>query len=54
MAIFNFKSKKDEVLNHWFAFADGFNSPPLEFYEAIQKELEARKIPAMEISRKLR
>lgn len=50
MAIFDFKSKKDEVLSHWFAFVDGSIIPPQEFYEAIQKELEIRKIPGMDIS----
>lgn len=50
MAIFGFKSKRDEVLDHWISFADGFSLPPQEFYEAVQKELNARKIPKMEMS----
>ena len=51
MGIFGFKSKRDEVLDHWISFADGFSLPPKEFYEAVQTELAARKIPKMEMSR---
>jgi len=50
MAIFGFKPKKDEVLNHWIGFADGYSAPPQEFYEALQHELEVRKIPGLELS----
>ena len=41
----------DEVLNHWIASADGFTLSPQEFYEAAEKQLEALKIPGLEISR---
>ena len=51
MAIIGFKSKKDEVLDHWISFADGFNLPPQEFYDAVEKEMTTRKIPSMEVSR---
>jgi len=51
MGIFGFKLKKDDVLDHWISFADGFSLPPQEFYEAVEKELAARKIPSMEMSR---
>jgi len=50
MAIFGFKPKKDKVLDHWISFADGFNQPPQEFYATVKKELDARKIPSMEMS----
>lgn len=50
MGIFGFKSKNDEVLDHWISFADGFNQPPQEFYALVKKELDARKIPSMEMS----
>lgn len=46
-----FKSKKDEVLNHWIAFADNFQLSVQEFYQALEKELQARKIPGLEISK---
>jgi len=51
MGIFGFKPKNDEVLDHWISFADGFSLPPQEFYDAVEKELAARKIPSMEMSR---
>lgn len=47
----SFKSKKDEVLNHWIAFVDGFGLPPQEFYETVEQELVARRIPGLEVSR---
>ena len=49
--IFGFKNKKGELLDHWIAFHDTLNYSPQEFYEAIEKELQARKIPGMEIAR---
>jgi hypothetical protein len=51
MAIFGFKPKTDEVLDHWISFADGLTLSSQDFYAAVEKELEARKIPGMEISR---
>jgi len=51
MAIFGFKSKKGEVLNHWIAFVDGFNHPPQDFYSEVERQLAARRIPSMEITR---
>src|ERR1041384_1374795 len=48
--MFGFKSKKGDVLNHWIAFADGFNLASQEFYTALEKELAVRKIPGLEIS----
>jgi len=46
-----FKSKKDEVLNHWISFADNFTFPAQEFYQSLEKELKERKVPGLEISR---
>ena len=51
MTIFGFKSKNDEVLDHWISFADGFSLPTQEFYAAIEKAMADRKIPSMEVSR---
>jgi len=45
-----FKSKSDEVLNHWIAFADNLQFSGQEFYEKIQAELTTRKVPGLEIS----
>lgn len=49
--IFGFKNTKGEVLSHWIAFADGFSYSPRDFYDAVEKELEKRKFPALETSR---
>jgi hypothetical protein len=48
--IFGFENKKGDILGHWIAFHDNFSFPPQDFFDAIQKELAARKIPGMEIS----
>lgn len=49
--MFNFFKRKSGVLNHWIAFADGFQTSPTDFYAALEKELEERRIPKMEMSR---
>jgi hypothetical protein len=46
-----FKSKKADVLSHWYALIPGFNTATKEFYEAIEKELKDRQVPGLEISR---
>ncbi len=51
MTLTSFKSNRDEVLNHWIAFAEAFSFPPQEFYQLIEKTLADRKIPGLEISR---
>jgi hypothetical protein len=48
--VFGFENKKGDILGHWIAFHDNFSYSPQDFFDAIQKELEARKIPGMEIS----
>src|ERR1017187_2236158 len=48
--VFGFENKKGVILGHWIAFLDNFSFSPQEFYVAIEKELQARKIPGMEIS----
>ncbi len=48
--IFGFENKKGDLLGHWVAFHDNFSFPPREFYQNIEKELQARKIPGLEIS----
>jgi hypothetical protein len=50
MALFGFKRKKDEVLNHWIGFADGFTIRPQEFYDALERELDKRKLPGLQLS----
>ena len=48
--IFGFENKKGEILDHWIAFHDSLQYSPQEFYAAIEKELEARKVPGMEMA----
>jgi hypothetical protein len=48
--VFGFENKKGDLLGHWIAFHDNFSFPPQDFFDAIEKELQARKIPGLEIS----
>ena len=43
-----FKAKPAEVLNHWISFADQFQLAPSEFYDSLQKEIQARNVPGLE------
>ena len=49
--IFGFENKKGDILDYWIAFHDSLSFSPQDFYDSIGKELEARKVPGMEISR---
>ena len=49
--MFNFFKKKAEVIEHWIGFADGFQFASAEFYTAVEKELQARQVPGLEMSR---
>lgn len=51
MGLLGFKSKNDEVLQHWISFAGGFSMSSQEFYVAVEKELANQKIPGMEMSK---
>jgi hypothetical protein len=51
MGILGGKPKNDELLGHWVSFVDGFNMSPQEFYDTVEKELAARKVPGLEMSR---
>src|ERR1051325_2972869 len=46
-----FKSKKADVLSHWYSLIPRFNASTHEFYQAIEAELKERKVPGLEISR---
>ena len=50
MAMFNIKPKKDEVLQHSISIAPSFSYSPQEFYEAVERELTAHKLPGLDIS----
>ena len=46
-----FSSKKADVISHWYALVPDFQSSTQEFYAGIEKELESRKVPGLEMSR---
>lgn len=46
-----FKSKSDEVLNHWIAFADNLQFSAQDFYQKLEAQLAERKIPGLEMSK---
>lgn len=45
------KSRKAEVLDHWIAFVEGFDLSSTEFYESVEKEIKARELPGLQMSR---
>lgn len=49
--VFGFENKKGEILDHWIAFHDRLSFSPEEFYDTVERELKARKVPGMTISR---
>ncbi len=44
-----FGKKQQDAIDHWYALVPGFNTSTKEFYAAIEKELEDRKVPGLEI-----
>ncbi len=42
---------KDEVHKHWYSLIDNFEFASSEFYQMIEKELQARKVPGLAMSR---
>jgi hypothetical protein len=50
ISMLGFKSKTDEVVNHWISFAEDFAFPSQEFYTAIQNKLTERNVPGLTIS----
>jgi len=46
-----FQKKKADVQNHWIALAENFQCAPTEFYVAVEKELQDRKVPGLEMTR---
>ncbi len=49
--VFGIENKRGDILDHWITFIDSFSFPPQDFYAAIEKELESRKIPSMAMFR---
>ena len=44
-----FKSKKADVIDHWYSLVPGFNTSTKDFYSAVEKELKDREVPGLEI-----
>jgi hypothetical protein len=49
--IFSFRRKKAEVLSHWFTVIDAASFSTEEFYREIERELVARKVPGLDLTR---
>jgi hypothetical protein len=47
--MFGFRTKRADVIDHWYALVPGFNSSTKDFYEAVEKELKDREVPGLEI-----
>jgi hypothetical protein len=45
------RRKKPQEIDHQYQFVDGFEGSIREFYDAIESDLAARKVPGMQISR---
>src|ERR1035438_6432882 len=46
-----FRSKKADVLSHWYTLVPGFNTSSQEFYGSVEEDLKARQVPGLEMSR---
>jgi hypothetical protein len=44
-----FKSKKADVIDHWYSLIPGFNASAKEFYEAVEKKLKECEVPGLEM-----
>lgn len=42
---------KDQIHQHWYSAVDNFHHITADFYQRIESELVARKVPGLEISR---
>jgi len=45
------KRQADNVLSHWYVLMDNFQFSTKEFYAEVQKELTARQVPGLKISK---
>jgi len=48
---FGFQRKKADVLSHWYSVVDNFQCSSDEFYAEVEKELAARRVPGLAMSR---
>jgi hypothetical protein len=47
----SYRGKKAEVLSHWFTVIDGLSASSEEFYGEVEKELKARRVPGLTMTR---
>jgi hypothetical protein len=45
------KPKTPEVLHHWYTLVENFQTSPQDFYTAVEKSLQDRKVPGLEAAR---
>jgi hypothetical protein len=49
--MFGFRSKKADVMSHWYTPVPGFSLSTQDFYASVEKELEVQKVPGLNLSR---
>jgi hypothetical protein len=49
--MFGFKSKKAEVLSHWYTPVPNFTLSTKDFYVSVEKELLQQQVPGLDVSR---
>jgi hypothetical protein len=49
--VFGFENRRGEILDQWLYSVEGFSYPPQDFYAAVEREMEGRKIPGMAVRR---
>lgn len=49
--MFNYFKRDAEVLDHWVSFAENFQVPSSEVYDAILAELKERQVPDLDVDR---
>jgi hypothetical protein len=45
------KPKTPEVLSYWHELVENFNTSPRDFYAAVERSLQERKVPGLDVSR---
>ena len=48
---FRSKTQPSNILSHWYVVIDGFSYSTQDFYQAVEAELDARKVPGLKRSR---
>src|SRR5258708_5942539 len=44
-----FKTKRADIIDHWYALIPGFNTSTKEFYQGVETELKVREVPGLEM-----